>query len=190
MRRLSNVLRHWLPVAATVVVLSGLVYAAVQQALRQGANDPQIQMAHDAADALARGSAARDVIPSASVDVARSLAPFVIVFDDAGRAVASSGLLHGRVPVPPGGVLASSRAGEDHRVTWQPEPGVRVAAVVVRCEGASPGFVVAGRSLLEFERRESHTAFFAGAAFIAALVASLAAVAFGELFLTPAGNPS
>ena len=43
------VLQHWLLVAIVVTVLVGLLYAAVQQDLRQGANDQQIQMSEDAA---------------------------------------------------------------------------------------------------------------------------------------------
>ena len=41
-----------------------------------------------------------------------------------------------------------ARRGED-RLTWQPEPGVRSATVVVHYQGAQAGFVMAGRSLRE-----------------------------------------
>jgi hypothetical protein len=57
MRRVKGILRQWLPIVVVITALSGLVYVAVQQALRQDANDPQIQMAQDAAETLARGGA-------------------------------------------------------------------------------------------------------------------------------------
>ena len=55
MSKLKNILRYWLPLAAVTTLLCGLIYLAVQQSLRWGANDPQIQMAEDAAAALAAG---------------------------------------------------------------------------------------------------------------------------------------
>jgi hypothetical protein len=61
----KNILRHWLPLAAVTTLLCGLVYLAVQQSLRQGANDPQIQMAEDAAAALVAGSTPESVLPVA-----------------------------------------------------------------------------------------------------------------------------
>ncbi len=52
MKRISEILKHWLPLALVIVAMSGLVYLAVQQALRLSANSPQVQMAEDAAAAL------------------------------------------------------------------------------------------------------------------------------------------
>jgi hypothetical protein len=57
---------------------------------------------------------------------------------------------------------------------------VRIAAVIVPYDG---GFVLAGRSLREVEKRELQVQGFAAAAWIAGLLASLAAVAFGESIL-------
>ncbi len=48
--------------------------------------------------------------------------------------------------------VSASRVGED-RITWQPEPGIRSAVVVVHYTGATPGYVMAGRSLREVEWR-------------------------------------
>jgi hypothetical protein len=49
MQRIQNILRAWLPIAVVTAAFCGLAYLTVQQSLRQGANDPQIQMAEDAA---------------------------------------------------------------------------------------------------------------------------------------------
>lgn len=102
---MKNIPRHWLPLAVVTTALCRLVYLAVQQSLRWGANDPQIQMAEDAADTLSAGRTPESVLPAASIDVARSLAPFMIVYNDSGETLASSGLLHGQTPVLPAGVL-------------------------------------------------------------------------------------
>lgn len=182
MRLVRHVLRHWLPLAVVTTAMCGLVYAAVQQALRQGANDPQIQMAEDAAEALRQGAVAESLLPP-HIDVGKSLAPFVIVYDDTGQVVASSGLLHGKVPSLPAGVLEYTRRRGQDRVTWQPENGVRVAAVVARFQGATPGFVLAGRSLREVEKRETQTELMAGAAWVATLAALLVVVVACEFIL-------
>jgi hypothetical protein len=87
------------------------------------------------------------------VNVASSLAPFVIIFDGKDRVVASSATLDGRTPQLPPGVFDAARASGEDRVTWQPQAGVRLAAVVVPVAGG--GSVLAGRSLREVERRES-----------------------------------
>lgn len=179
----KTILRRWLPLALLATAFCGLVYVAVQQSLRLGANDPQIQLAEDTADALARGGAVASLVPASQVDIARSLAPFVVVFNDKGEALASSGLLHGRPPALPAGVLDYARQHGQDRVTWQPEPGVRVASVVVAYGGTSSGFVMAGRSLREVEKRIDQVGQIAGAAWLATLVASLALVALGELVL-------
>jgi hypothetical protein len=50
-RRSGNTFLRWLPLAVAITILAGLVYATVQQSLRQGANDPQIQLAEDTAAA-------------------------------------------------------------------------------------------------------------------------------------------
>src|SRR5207248_6289942 len=137
-------------IAVALTGLSGLVYASVQQDLRQGANDPQIQMAEDAASALDRGGAVASVLPAVDVDLSRSLLPFVIVFDKTDQVVASSATLHGDSPPFPASVLQNAR-GQD-RVTWQPEAGVRSAVVV---QPWRDGYVVVGRSLRLVEERES-----------------------------------
>src|SRR4051812_19741980 len=93
-----RVFLYWLPVALIITVLSGLVYVAVQQNFRQSANDPQIQMAEDAAAALEAGAQPQAVVGTGKVDMARSLAPFLIVYDDQGQPLAASVQLNGQIP--------------------------------------------------------------------------------------------
>ena len=148
------ILQHWLLVVIVVTGLIGLLYAAVQQNIRQGANDPQIQMAEDTAAKLENGQSVQNVVPSEKVDIATSLAPYLIIFDANGSPIASSAQLDGQTPTIPSGVFDSVRQNGEDRITWQPQTGVRSAIVVTQFNGSTSGFVVAGRSLREVEKRE------------------------------------
>jgi len=183
MDRIKHILRQWLPLAVVVTAVCGLVYLAVQQDLRQSANDPQIQMVEDAAAALENGAAVEAIVPAEKVAIEHSLAPFVMVFNDRGDVVGSSATLHGKTPQLPAGILDYVRGHGEDRVTWQPEPGVRIAAVVARFQGSQPGFVLAGRSLREVEVREDNAELEAGAAWIVTMAASLAGVTLCEFIL-------
>ena len=180
-QKLKNILRIWPPAAVIITLLSGLTYTVAQQVLRMAANDPQIQLAEDAAAALTNGVTPEAVLPASKVDIAIGLAPYVVVFDNAGKAIASSGLLHNQFPTLPAGVFDAARERGENRITWQPEPGVRSAIVVTRYGGAHPGFVIAGRSLRESEARSDQLLLLVGAEGIATLFAALVAIAFSEI---------
>ena len=180
MRTIKSILVVWLAIAGVTTVVCGLVYLAALQVLRQSADDPQIQLAEDAANFLSQGAEAEAALPTTRIEMATSLAPFVIVFDAAGRVLATSGVLHGRAPHLPAGVLDFARTHGEHRVTWQPEPGVRLASVVVSFTGARAGYVLAGRSLREVEKRKALVASQTGMAWLAAIGISLVIVGFGS----------
>jgi hypothetical protein len=114
------------------------------------------------------------------VDVAHSLAPFLVIFDSSGRVLATDGQLDGHDPIPPSGVLASAANNPPDMVTWQPQSGVRIAAVVVPWQG---GTVLAGRSLAQVEIREDNALLIVLAAWLAMLVAlTLASLAAAWLW--------
>jgi hypothetical protein len=125
-------------------------------------------MAEDTASSLAAGTPAASLVSGTTVDLATSLAPFLIVYDTRGAVVASSGSLDGVTPHVASGVLSSARNVGEDRVTWQPAPGVRIAAVVVAYRH---GEVLAGRSLREVELRESDALAVTAAGWIAAEIA-------------------
>src|ERR1051326_7668674 len=129
---LTRIFFRWPPLASLATALSALVYLALQQQGRQMADEPQVQLARDAAAALAAGRPIESVVPVQQVDLGRSLAPFVMVLDDGGTVRATSGRMDGHVRVVPEGVLEHVRTSGEERVTWQPEPGIRMATVVVR----------------------------------------------------------
>jgi hypothetical protein len=180
MSRIITIFRIWLPLAAIVTALCALSYMTVQQSLRQGANDPQIQMAEDAASALDNGTSADAAIPNQQVELSRSLAPFLVVYDASGKPTASSGLLEGKMPDYPIGALEAAKQSGENTVTWQPRADVRIASVVAPYNA---GYVVAGRSLREVEAREAQMQAIALAVWLITLVGVLAAVAFGEYVL-------
>lgn len=183
MKLIRNTLKFWLPLAAVLTVVCALVYLAVQQDLRQGLNEPQVQMAEDAARALAAGQPVSAVIPAGApqVDLAQSLAAYLIVFDSQGAPHASGAALHGSIPIPPAGVFDYTRQHGEDRVSWQPEPGVRSAAVIVAVNGGQGGFVLAGRGMREVENQESSLTNIVALAWVGGLAVTLVLVVFFEL---------
>jgi len=183
-----QIIRQWLPLAVIITGLAGLVYVTGQQALRLGANDPQIQMAQDAARRLAAGEPVASVVPTRTLDVGASLAPFTIVYDEQGGVLGATGQLHGQPPSLPGGVLDYVRQHGEDRLSWQPEPGTRYAAVVERVTGAPAGFVLVARSLGETEQRIGVVQSLAFIGGLVLLAASLAAVVLVEIVLPSPKN--
>lgn len=183
MRKLKKIMRLWLPLMLVTTILCLLVFVAVQQSLRQNANDPQIQMAQEAAEALNRGASFDSLTGSAKINIATSLRPFIIIFPDTGNRPVSSGLLHNKIPVPPAGVFEYVRHHGENRITWQPEKGIRIAAVMLNFKGNYSGIVLAGRSLREVEKRIRKIEIYTAAAWIVTLLVSLFIISFSDYYL-------
>jgi hypothetical protein len=156
----------WVPLAVAVTGLAALVYGALQQDLRQGANDPQIQIAEDAAAKLNGGAAPTAVVPGETIELATSLQPYVMVFDNDRNPIASSVQLNGQAPPFPPSVFDSARSRGQDRITWQPAAGVRSAVVV---QPWRAGFVVVGRSLRLAEERIDQILLLTGVAWLVTL---------------------
>jgi hypothetical protein len=183
MSRLLRVLAAWIPFAVLVTAFCALAYLIAQQNLRQGANDPQIQMAEDGAAALDAGATIGSVVPKEQAEFSKSLVPFMVVYDASGKAVASSGVLDGQMPDYPVGALEASKQSGENRVTWQPRDGVRIASVVVPFK---QGYVMAGRNMREVEAGVSQTGALVAAAWVATMAAVLVAVLIvGFLLIRP-----
>jgi len=180
MNKIKNILRIWIPFGVVICAFSALSYAAVQQSERQNANDPQIQMAEDTAAALNGGATIDSLLPKTQVEISKSLAPFLVLYDINGKPTASSGTLNGQMPVYPIEALYSSKSSGENRVTWQPANNVRIASVVVPF---NDGYVMAGRNMREVENRESLTEMYSGITWLLALVATLLVIALGEFLL-------
>ncbi|MFA7309903.1 MAG: hypothetical protein WC050_03295 [Candidatus Paceibacterota bacterium] len=175
---MSWLLRVWLPIAVAVTGVCGLTYVTVQQSYRQSLNDPQIQMAEDAVQKILSGATPASITGKESVNISQSLAPFLIIYDAKLKPLASSGKLDDAAPVPPAGVFANAAVHGEDRVTWQPQPSTRIAAVVAIVPGEK-GYVLAGRNMREVEAREWALESAVGIAWIVILAATLFAVWFG-----------
>ncbi len=143
----------WLVLIGVVTLVLGTIYATIQQDLRQSANDPQIQLAEDTARMLDAG---RDpsTLAAPPVEINQDLQPFIMIFDQTGKTLVSNAILGDHSPLLPDGLLAYVKAHGEHRLTWQPRPDTRIAAVIVTYKD---GFVLAGRNLREVEARETRT---------------------------------
>jgi hypothetical protein len=165
-----------------------------QQVLRLGANDPQIAMAGDLVARLEQGAAPAEAVPTGSLDMARSLSPFVIVYDDQGHPLASQAALAGQTPAPPAGVFDYVRQHGEERLSWQPvlgsAHGVRIAAVIQRVGGPHPGFVLAGRNMREVESREALVGQLAGMTWIGMMAVILVGTAVFGWYTRPSTQPT
>jgi hypothetical protein len=174
-------LAFWLPLAIASTIIMLTLYVVIQQSIRMSANDPQIQLAEDGATTLANGLSATTLVGNAKIDMEKSLAPFVIVYDETGKLIASSGLLEGQVPVLPSGVFEYTRSNIDDRITWQPASSTRIAAVVRHFSGKNSGFIVAGRNMRELENRTSQIELMVASAWLGLLVLTLIVVLYTGL---------
>jgi hypothetical protein len=143
---------QWIPLAILAVCLAGTVYLATQSNYRSSANDPQVQLATDARNALMVGATPQSLVATHQIDIAQSLAPYLVIYDADGNVVAASATLHGQPLALPSGVFASAKTMPMDMLTWMPEPGVRSAIVVMHY---ADGYVMSGRSLQLVEQRES-----------------------------------
>ncbi len=175
---LFRVMKVWVPLVVVATCAIAFAYVGLQQAHRMMANDPQIQIARDAARvySVEDSEPASRTVGGDMVDVAASDAPWLDVVAANGRPGSAQAFLDGQPVAFPPGVIAAAKANGENRVTWQPRPGVRQAIVVVPARKAPGMFIVAGRSLRETEKRIDDLGLMALAAWVAVLVGSLAAV--------------
>ena len=154
-------------------------YVATQQNYRQSLNDPQIQIAEDAVQALQGGAAILDLVPNDKVDINASLKPFLIIYDTEGNPIAGNGYLGGQVMQTPFGVFQNAKNWGENRRTLEPLGDVRIASVVIPFTGREAnGYVLAGRNMREVENRigvlSLHMILLWGATMFSLLVGSFA----------------
>ncbi|MBI5044890.1 MAG: hypothetical protein HZC02_03120 [Candidatus Levybacteria bacterium] len=150
-----RVICWWIVLVIFGAVLCGISYVMIQQQVRQAANDPQIQLSEDIAASLSTKEDTVQIAQLPRIDIGKSLYPFVISYDGAGEVVLATGLLNGKEPVVPEGVFAYTKEHGENRFTWEPQKGVRIAAVMKHFTGRVDGYILAGRSLREVEKREN-----------------------------------
>src|SRR5205809_377919 len=89
-------LRVWIVISAVISAFSLLSYGNSQQVLRQSANDPQIQMAEDLKAQIDNGKDPKTLVGQKGIDM-KSLSPFLIVYDDKLKPIASDANLNGDI---------------------------------------------------------------------------------------------
>ncbi|MEO6491068.1 MAG: hypothetical protein ABIO04_14085 [Ferruginibacter sp.] len=151
----SSVL-NYLAALIIVSVVMLLLYTVMQQSYRTGLNDPQIQIARDISFKLSQGQSAHSLLGDDTIDAAKSLSPFIVLYDLSGRALLSNGVLAGKLPQLPLGVFETARSNDEHDVSWQPKKGVRIAMVIEKSNALPIGFVAVGRSMREVENRTAN----------------------------------
>jgi len=174
-----------LPAAVAVSVAAGAGYGVGQNLLRSGGNEPQFQIAQDAAAELTAGADPAAVASGPQVDLATSLAVEVTVLDDDGAVLASTGRLDGAPVRPPSGALDAARTHEPNVVTWQPRHDVRLAAVIAAYGSPRTGTVVVARSLRVVEEQESRLLALVALGWVGGLVATGVASVAGAWLLAP-----
>jgi len=175
-------IRCFIPLAVAITGLSGLIYWAVQQDIRIGSYEPQIQLSEDTASTISAGTDPVKAIPAGSIEITKSVAPYLVVFDDNGKVLSTNAKLNGQNPTIPQGVLDFAKANGQDRVSWQPLPGVRSAIIVTHFSNSKiSGSVVSGRSLREPEKRIDLLGSQVGLAYVVTMVATfLATLIFAD----------
>lgn len=164
----------WIPIAILTTTVSLLIYVVAQQSYRQSADDPQVQTSENAASFLVNTEIPQN--SSNQIDMAKNLDLFVIIYNEMGKPVYTTVQLDGQVPPLPAGVLDSVKSKKQNRFTWQPKKGVRSAAVITYFSGKNKGYVLAGRSLREVEKRIDQLGILVLLGWIGTLVASFITV--------------
>ena len=198
MKFLTRTFISWLPLGVAITLVCALGYATVQQNYRQNFNDPQIQMAEDAANAIKSGVAPGAVVSGTrAIDIGESLAPWIAVFDASGSMIVSSGSLGGSALRLPSGVFDTTTwhtyaadgvsvtvpLNED-RFTWQPRMDVRQAVVLIKASSSQGDvFVASGRNMREVESRQGTLAIMVGIGWVVTLIATFLAKALAEYVL-------
>jgi len=164
----------WCLAAAVIITLAfGSVYVALQQIGRHMANT-----APAAAAAARLQQPGADTVAGPRLELSPDSGAFLIVYGDTNSPLSSTVVLHGAMPVVPEGVLDTARALGSDTVTWQPEPGLRMAIVAKQAAG---NVVVAGQSLAPFEASDRMTQMFLAAGWLGSMLVLAGAFGAAEL---------
>src|SRR5579863_1554088 len=96
----SFIINH-LSASIITTILCLLMYASVQQGYRTTANDPQIALATEIKNHLEQSRSIENIFPGDTIDLAKSLGVFAVLFDHDARVVRSSASLNNKSPVLP-----------------------------------------------------------------------------------------
>jgi hypothetical protein len=152
----------WILSVVLVTLFCLLLLFVLRSVVRQGANDPQVQIAEDVArvfsgnqftDETLRSSFETFVPSKMQVDIGLSLSPWIQVYDASGEVIASSATIQEAQTTPRVSteLFEGLQKRDQIRLTWKPQKGIRQAIVITKFSGLRSGYVVVGRSLREAE---------------------------------------
>ncbi len=170
---MPEVVKKNAPLLIAITGICLLVYVVACQNIRHSANNPQLQMSQDIAYQISQGKDPASLLPNQTVDLSKSLSPFVIIFDNVGKAMATNADVQGEIPPIPVGVLEAAGFNGQNSVTWQPRKDIRAAVVVTGFSGNSAGYVLVGRSLKEVDKQQQQLALTVGIGWLLILAAAL-----------------
>lgn len=139
---------NWLRVVGVGTIVLIASYLLIQQSTRLAADDLPLATAQTAVHRLESGAKPNQVVPDTLTDLNTDSTVFVAVTDKEYKVLASSIKLDGSAPLPPVDTFANSH--KSYSFTWEPESGARLATQILPYSG---GFVVAGQSLSQVEKR-------------------------------------
>lgn len=165
----------WVAGAVITTIVFATMYLALQHIGRQAVNDAPAAAA--AAQIQQIGS---DPGLGPRLELTKDSGIFLMVIGEDNKAISTTVTLRGKVPTLPVGVLDTTRATGTDVVTWQPEPGLRMAVVTRQAAGK---VVVAGQSLTPFENTDKWTQLILTAGWLTSMLVLAAAYAV-KAFLT------
>jgi hypothetical protein len=164
--KLSRTLILYLVFEVIISSFCLLAYVTVQQNYRTNADDPQIQIARDMKIKYSKSGLDSMSDAKEKFDISTSISPFYVIYDENAKPISSNALLYNKMPELPLGVFRSAKEKGEYKITWQPASGLRFATVVVHVSGKFNGYVMAGRSLLETEKRIKNLSLMTGLAWL------------------------
>lgn len=160
----------WLAAAVVVTIIFASVYLTLQHTGREAVNN-----APAAAVALQLQQIGSDPAGGPRLELTKDSGTFVMLYGPDNKPIYSTVTLHGDVPNLPPGVLDTTRAGGTDAITWQPEPGLRMAVVTGFAAGK---VVVAGQSLTPFENADKFTQLVIAGGWLTSMLVLAAAYTF------------
>jgi hypothetical protein len=158
---------RWLAAAIIITLIFGSAYVTLQQIGRHLAN-----AAPAAAAAVQVQQMGSETLTGPRLELTPDSGVVVMVFGEDNQPSSTTVTLHGELPILPAGVLETARTSGSDFVTWQPEPGLRMAVVARQAAGS---VVVAGQSLTPFEDIDRMSLFFLAAGWLGSVVVLAAA---------------
>jgi hypothetical protein len=182
----KSILIYWVIIAFLVTFTSLLVYVAVQQVLRLGANGIPAELAEKTSINLENAKSPLDSVPGEIIDISKSSGTFAMIFDKDKNLLASSAVMGIAEPSYPKGVFDYVDKNGEDRITWQPQKGLRFATIAIK---AGDKYVVAGRSLKETEKLINTVGNLVFYAWLACMIFSSALLAIIYVFIKKVSKP-